>query len=182
MLDVGCGNGQLTRLAARRACLGRASGVDLSGPMLATARARAEAEGVANVSFEQGDAQVHPFPQGAFDVVLSRFGVMFFADPVAAFANIGRALVPGGRLAFVCMAKLAGTDLGTIFGAMAPYLPVPTGSDGTGPTSLADPAHTTSLLTDAGFRDITCAYVEAGQIWGRDVPDAAEFIAGWGPV
>ncbi len=182
VLDVGCGNGQLTRLAAGRARLGRASGIDLSGPMLATARARAQAEGVSNVSFEQGDAQVHPFPQGAFDVVLSRFGVMFFADPVAAFANIGRALVPGGRLAFVCMAKLAGTDLGTIFGAMAPYLPVPTGSDGTGPTSLADPAHTTSLLTGAGFRDITCAYVEADQIWGRDVPDAAEFIAGWGPV
>lgn len=182
VLDIGCGNGQLTRLAARRAHRGHAFGIDLSRPMLATARARAEREGVSNVSFEEGDAQVHPFPQGGFDVALSRFGVMFFADPVAAFANIARALVPGGRLAFVCMAKLADTDLGRLFAAMAPYLPMPTGPDGTGPTSLADPEHTTSLLTDAGFRDITCTHVEADQIWGRDVPDAAEFIIGWGPV
>lgn len=182
VLDIGCGNGQLTRLAARRARLGSATGVDLSGPMLATARARADAENVANVSFEQGDAQVYPFQEGAFDAALSRLGVMFFADPVAAFANIARALRPAGRLAFVCMTELAGTDLGTVFGAMAQYLPRPTGPDGTGPTSFADPERTRSVLTDAGFGDITCTHVEADETWGRDVADAAEFIAGWGPV
>jgi hypothetical protein len=64
---------------------------------------------------------------------------MFFADPVAAFGNIGGALRPGGRLAFLCMKKLGGTDFGTVFGAMAPYLPWPTGPDGTGPTSLRTP-------------------------------------------
>ena len=104
VLDLGCGSGQTTRLAARRASEGGALGLDLSGPMLAEARARAEREGIANVSFTRGDAQVHPFEPGAFDVAISRFGVMFFADPVAAFANIGRALRPGGRLAFVCPA------------------------------------------------------------------------------
>jgi SAM-dependent methyltransferase len=180
VLDVGCGNGQLTRSAARRAR--HASGVDLSNPMLTRARARAAAEGVANVSFEQGDAQVHPFPEAAFDVALSRFGIMFFADPVAAFTNIGRALRPAGRLAFVCMADLAGTDLGAVFGAMAAYLPQPTGPTGTGPTSFADPERTRSVLTAAGFQDVTCTHVEADQVWGRDVADAAEFIAGWGPV
>lgn len=182
VLDVGCGNGQLTRLAARQARLGHARGVDLSGPMLAKARARAEAESISNVSFEQGDVQVHPFPEGAFDVALSRFGVMFFADPVAAFANIGRALRPAGRLAFLCMTEAAGTDLGAVFGAMAPYLPVPAGPDGSSPTSLADPARTRSVLTGAGFRDISCTWVEADQIWGRDVADAVGFITGWGPI
>ncbi|HEX5405229.1 MAG TPA: methyltransferase domain-containing protein [Pseudonocardiaceae bacterium] len=182
VLDLGCGNGQLTRAAARRARLGRVTGVDLSEPMLARARDRAGTEQVPNVSFQRGDVQVHPFQDGSFDVALSRFGVMFFADPVAAFANVGRALRPGGRLAFLCMTELSGTDLGTVLGAMAPFLPRPTGQDGTGPTSFADPASTRSVLSDAGFRDIACARVEADQIWGRDVADAAEFVSGWGPV
>ncbi|MEU0536781.1 class I SAM-dependent methyltransferase [Amycolatopsis tolypomycina] len=178
VLDIGCGNGQLTRLAAARARF--ALGVDLSGPMLATARARA-AE-LPNVAFEQGDAQVHPFTESAFDLAVSRFGVMFFADPVAAFANVRRALRPGGRLAFLCMTALAGTDLGRVFGAMAEYLPQPTGPDGSGPTSFADPEHTRAVLTGAGFEDVACTHVEADQVWGRDVPDATRFIADWGPV
>ncbi len=182
VLDLGCGNGQLTRAAARRARFGQVTGIDLSDPMLARARERAKAETVPNVSFERGDVQVYPFRDGSFDVALSRFGVMFFADPVAAFANVGRALRPGGRLAFLGMTALSGTDLGTVFDAMAPHLPRPTGPDGTGPTSFADPARTRSVLADAGFRDIACTRVEADQIWGRDVADAAEFITGWGPV
>ncbi|WP_103353110.1 class I SAM-dependent methyltransferase [Amycolatopsis sp. CA-128772] len=178
VLDIGCGNGQLTRLAAARAR--SAVGVDLSGPMLAAARARA-AE-VPNVTFEQGDVQVHPFADGGFDLAVSRFGVMFFADPVAAFANVRRALTPGGRLAFLCLTALAGTDLGRLFRAMAAYLPQPTGPDGSGPTSFADPDRTKAVLTEAGFDYVACTHVEADQVWGRDVPDAARFIADWGPV
>ncbi|EOD64046.1 class I SAM-dependent methyltransferase [Amycolatopsis vancoresmycina] len=178
VLDIGCGNGQLTRLAAARAR--SAAGIDLSGPMLATARARAA--DVPNVTFEQGDVQVHPFAEGGFDLAISRFGVMFFADPVAAFANVRRALSPGGRLAFLCMTALAGTDLGRVFGALAAYFPQPTGPDGSGPTSFADPDRTRAVLTEAGFEDVVCTRVEADQVWGRDVPDAARFIAGWGPV
>ncbi|MFF4597780.1 class I SAM-dependent methyltransferase [Amycolatopsis sp. NPDC001319] len=172
VVDLGCGTGQLTRLAAARSGSGRVLGLDLSGPMLATARDRS----APNVVFEQADVQVYPFEEGSFDVALSRFGVMFYADPVAAFARVRRALRPGGRLAFVCLTEPAGTDLGAVFGALAP-LP-----SGVGPASLADPAHTRSVLTDAGFRDVTCTRVEADQVWGRDVADAAEFIAGWGPV
>ncbi|MFC7304112.1 class I SAM-dependent methyltransferase [Streptomyces monticola] len=182
VLDIGCGNGQLTRLAARRARLGEVSGVDLSGPMLATARARTQAEGLGNLSFVQADAQVHAFAPGSFDVAMSRFGVMFFADPVAAFTNIRRALAPAGRLAFLCMTDLDGTDLGRVFAAMEPYLPRPTGQDGTGPTSFADPARSRAVLSGAGFGDIGCERVEADQIWGRDVADAAGFMADWGPV
>ncbi|WP_326834627.1 class I SAM-dependent methyltransferase [Amycolatopsis rhabdoformis] len=174
VVDLGCGTGQLTRLAARRSGTGRVVGVDLSGPMLAAARARSA--DTPNVVFEQGDVQAHPFAEAAFDVALSRFGVMFFADPVAAFTRVRGALRPGGRLAFVCLTEVEGTDLGTVFGALGP---LPTGS---GPTSLADPDHTREVLAGAGFRDVTCTRVEADQVWGRAVADAAAFIAGWGPI
>ncbi|BDU00783.1 MULTISPECIES: class I SAM-dependent methyltransferase [Nocardia] len=182
VLDIGCGNGQLTRLAAARAGSGSATGLDLSGPMLARARDRARAEGIANVSFRQGDAQVHPFPAAAFDVVMSRFGIMFFADPIAAFTNIARALRPGGRLAFVAMTALGGTDLGTVFGALATHFPYAGPEDGHGPTSFSDPGRVREVLSAAGFDDIGCARVEADGIWGRDIADAAEFLLGWGPI
>ncbi|MFI0355886.1 class I SAM-dependent methyltransferase [Actinomadura sp. 9N407] len=180
VLDVGCGNGQLTRLAAGR---GReAVGVDLSRPMLARAEERAREEGVGNVTFERGDAQVQPFRDGEFDVAISRFGVMFFADPVAAFGNIRRALAPGGRLSFVAMGGLAGTDLGSVFKAMDEFLPQPTGPDGSGPTMFADPRRSEQVLGDAGFRNVECTHVEADQVWGGDLTDATEFLAAWGPV
>ncbi|WP_018657478.1 class I SAM-dependent methyltransferase [Actinomadura flavalba] len=178
VLDVGCGAGQLTRLAAGRTA--HATGLDLSAPMLARARTRAEAEDVPNVTFEQGDAQVHPLPAGAFDVAISRFGVMFFVDPVSAFANIGRALRPGGRVAFVAMAAISDHDLADVFASLG--TPAPTGADGTGPTSLSDPARVHALLTAAGFDAPACARVDAEQVWGRDAADAAAFFLEWGPV
>ncbi|MFC0005388.1 class I SAM-dependent methyltransferase [Micromonospora siamensis] len=183
VLDVGCGNGQLTRLAAR-AGGGYAVGVDLSGPMLERARSSAAEEGLPDVEFVRADAQVHPFPPGAFDVALSRFGVMFFADPVAAFANVGRALRPGGRLAFVCLDSFRHGDLGAVLGALAGHLPPP-GTDGTGaaePLSLADPDVVRRVLTAAGFAGVECEPVEAVGTWGRDAADAGRFLAGWGPI
>src|SRR3954471_15556366 len=81
VLDVACGNGQTTRLAAGLASGGHALGVDLSGPMVQRARAIATAEGIGNVRFEQGDAQVYPFPRREFDVAISRGGLTFFTDP-----------------------------------------------------------------------------------------------------
>ncbi|GAA1578069.1 class I SAM-dependent methyltransferase [Actinomadura kijaniata] len=185
VLDIGCGNGQVTRLAARRARDGHAVGVDLSVPMLDRARALAAEEGVRNVAFERGDAQTHPFGEGAFDVAVSRFGVMFFADPVAAFANVARALRPGGRLAFLCMERLEGSDLGAFFATLLRRLDGernPTGDDGQGPTSLADPGRVRSLLEAAGFTGVVSERVEADQCLGRDLADAAEFFAGWGPL
>jgi SAM-dependent methyltransferase len=180
VLDIGCGNGQLTRQAARRAK--HASGVDLSEPMLATARARAAEERVGNVDFFQGDAQVYPFGSGSLDVALSRFGVMFFADPLAAFGNVRRALRAGGRLAFVCLDEFDRSDVGRVFEAMEPWVPWPTGQRNSGPTSLADPEHTEELLTTAGFHDVTQTPVHADQWWGTEVADAAAFMASWGPV
>ncbi|GAA2145450.1 class I SAM-dependent methyltransferase [Actinomadura napierensis] len=180
VLDLGCGNGYTTRRAARRAPLGEALGVDLSAPMLARARSLTEREGVPNVTFEQGDAQVHPFPDAAFDAAVSRAGIMFFADPVAAFGNVRRALRDGGRLAFLAMTSLAETDLGTVFAAIAPQAEAVTGHGG--PLSLSDPARVHEILDAAGFRDVSCGTVHADQVWGRDAADAADFLAGWGPV
>jgi SAM-dependent methyltransferase len=182
VLDVGCGNGQLTRLAARR---GRhATGVDLSAPMLDRARATAAEEGVANVTFERADAQVHPFPPAAFDVAVSRFGVMFFADPVAAFANVARALRPGGRVAFLSLRPIGHSDLGTVLAALAGHLPPrPEPEPGeAGPEALADPRRVRRVLTDAGLTNVSTVPVDAPQVWGRDAEDAAGFLGGWGPV
>ncbi|MEU8347185.1 class I SAM-dependent methyltransferase [Spirillospora sp. NPDC048832] len=180
VLDIGCGNGQTTRLAARRAGLGAATGVDLSGPMLGTAERLAAEEGVGNVEFTQGDTEVHPFPDGAFDVAISRFGVMFFTDPVAAFGNVRRALRDGGRLAFLSMAPIGDTDLNALFAALPPLEQPPVGQDG--PLSLSDPARVREVLGAAGFGSVNCRRVEAEQVWGRDARDAARFFAAWGPI
>ena len=185
VLDVGCGNGQLTRLAARRAR--HATGVDLSAPMLARARTSAAEEGVANVAFEQADAQVHAFPDGAFDVAVSRFGIMFFADPVAAFANLARALRPGGRVAFLSLREAGAGDLGAALAALRRHLPPQPQPQSqrrpaSGPESLADPDHIRRTLTDTGFTGVGPEPVEAEQVWGRDARDAAEFLGAWGPV
>lgn len=185
VLDIGCGNGQTTRLAARRAAEGSALGLDLSGPMLARARRRAAAEGIANVTFVQGDAQVHPLPANAFDVAISRFGIMFFADPVAAFANVGRSLRPGGRLAFLCMQDLSRSAVFRVpMTAIAQVVPPPVLSTAGGPGmfSLADPARIVEVLTAAGFERVTPTGVERAAGWGRDAESAAAFFLESGPA
>ncbi|MEG3630481.1 class I SAM-dependent methyltransferase [Streptomyces poriticola] len=182
VVDIGCGNGRVTRLAAARAAY--AVGIDLSAPMLERARASAVAESVGNVEFVRGDAQVHGFPEAGFDTAVSRFGVMFFADPVEGFGNIGRALRPGGRLAFVCPQDFDRTDQSTIFAAIGEHVRLPDLSrdTGPGPLTFAEPGHTRRVLADAGFRDVTVEGMEAPQYWGEDAEDAAGFLFGLGPL
>lgn len=98
VLDIGCGAGQITREAARIAGQGSVFGIDVSAQMLEIARQRSTAERLRNVTFETGDAQSHVFLPANFDLCISRFGVMFFANPATAFANIGRSMRPGARL------------------------------------------------------------------------------------
>jgi SAM-dependent methyltransferase len=182
VLDVGCGTGQVTLLAARRADRGHVVGVDLSAPMLERARADAAAQGIANVRFEQGDAQVHPFPDAGFDVAISRGGVMFFEDAVAAFANILRGLRPGGRLVFI--GPQGGTpdsEYARATTALRPLMRKPSpASRGMG--SLVDPARIREVLDAAGFTGIRIEPVTAPMDYGRDAADAAGFILGQGPV
>ncbi|MFD9563055.1 class I SAM-dependent methyltransferase [Streptomyces sp. NPDC059994] len=183
VLDIGCGSGQTTRLAALRAPRGHALGLDLSGPMLAEARARAERDGLPHLAYEQGDAQIHPFEPAAYDSALSRYGVMFFADPVAAFGNIGRALRPGGRLAFVCPAAATGNGWVEALSALNGLLPL---GDLTRPGlpgmfSLADPARIREVLTAAGFTAVTVTEAQVYGTWGSGAGDAADFLLGTGP-
>jgi SAM-dependent methyltransferase len=178
VLDIGCGAGQTTRDAARAAADGEAVGVDTSAPMLDVARRRSAEEGLRNVTFEQGDAQFHPFPAAGFDVCISRFGVMFFADPVAAFAHIGRALRPGGRLAWMVWQSQECNEWSVaVRRALTPEAAASAGAPAT--FSLADPAVATKLLASAGFVSIAFAEVREPVFYGPDVDAAFEAVAGF---
>ena len=180
VLDIGCGSGQTTRDAARRAPAGRALGVDLSSSMLAIARRLAEREGLGNVVFEEADAQVHPFPDGSFDVAISRTGCMFFGEPVAAFANIRRALRAGGRLTMVAWQPISQNEwISEIVGALAAGrdLPLPP-PEAPGPFALSDPDRVRQLLTAAGFEEPELEDIHAPMYFGADVDDAHRFVVG----
>ncbi|MBW3574896.1 MAG: class I SAM-dependent methyltransferase [Actinobacteria bacterium] len=184
VLDVGCGNGQTTRDAARSAADGRALGVDLSSPMLERARKLARLEGLANVDFEQADAQVHPFAAASYDVVVSRFGVMFFADPVAAFANIGAALPPGGRMVVLAWRDLADNEwLTAIRSALAVGRDLPSPPPGApGPLGLADADRDRAILHAAGFDEVELTPLDRPLWFGTDADDAFAFAQGSGAV
>jgi SAM-dependent methyltransferase len=171
VLDIGCGAGQTTRDAARLAIRGSALGVDASSVMVARARRLGAAEGLDNVRFEQADAQVHPFPPAHFTLGISRFGTMFFADPVEALTNIGRALLPGARLVQLVWQDGSRQEwVAAIHRALVGGdPPVPIAGDG--PFSLADPATVDGILTTAGFTDVRITDVCEPIYYGAD-PDA----------
>lgn len=159
VLDIGCGIGG-TPLALARAVgpAGTVVGMDLLQGALDVAQR--DADRPANVSYLQGDAQSHPFAPASFDAVFSRFGVMFFADPAAAFANIHRALAHGGRLAFVCWRGLDDNELDALpLRAAAPCLPAALVDDSAaaGWFSFAERESIHAVLTEAGFTDIEMA-------------------------
>lgn len=156
LIDIGCGAGQTTMALASRVGLdGSVLGVDISVPLLGVARRRAE--GLSSVRFLEADAQTWPFEPA--HAVFSRFGVMFFADPAAAFANIHKALKPGGRLAFVCWRPLAENEWMQLpMRAALPHVSVPPPVAGDplapGPFAFADPDRVRGILGGAGFWDI----------------------------
>lgn len=179
VLDVGCGNGKSTCDLAALAPAGEATGIDLSAQMLANGRARASFAGLTNASFVQGDAQVYPFAPASFTLATSLFGAMFFADPVAAFANIGAALVPDGRLALLAWRELGRNEWITVFReALAAGRELPTPPVGApGPFGLADPDRVVEVLTAAGFVDVEVESVDESCDMGRDADDAYAFMS-----
>jgi SAM-dependent methyltransferase len=158
VLEIGCGTGALTLpLAAAIGARGRLVGVDISEPMLALARTRVGERGLPNVTLMLGDAQVFAFEPAAFDLATSRMGVMFFADPKAAFRNIGGALKPGGRLVFACWAPLAENRHWLISYEVAlRHLgpPAPRPAHQPDPLAFSDPDYVRDVLTAAGFAEI----------------------------
>ena len=179
VLDIGCGIGQTTCEAARLARAGSALGVDISEPAIERARELAQAQRVQNVTFERADAQVHHFPRERFDLAMSRFGTMFFDDPVTAFANVERALHPAGRL--VMMVWQAG-DRNEWDVAIRQSLAGPGGtaaSAGPDPFSLADPPTVKGILEAAGFAGVTLTDVHEPVLYGADVSAALDWVRGF---
>ena len=156
VLDIGCGCGETSFEIAGRVAPGEVVGADISVTLLDIAQADAKAKAIANLRFIQADAQAHAFEPG-FDVLFSRFGVMFFEDPAAAFANLRRALKPGGRLAFCCWrAPAENVWLALpmqVAGHLLPPLP-PSDPTAPGPFAFADPERVRGILAGAGFADI----------------------------
>jgi SAM-dependent methyltransferase len=186
VIDVGCGCGHTTlEVAERVGGGGEVVGIDVSAVMLERARERARAADARNVAFVQADAQSHAF-EPAFDLLYSRFGVMFFADPVAAFANLRRALRRSGRLAFVCWQPLARNPWMLVpLSAAAKHveLPAPPPSGAPGPFSLGEPEHVRGILEKAGFEGIGIEPFEAElSIGGGALERAVEFLLGIGPA
>ena len=184
ILDIGCGTGNSTRRAARRASSGSVLGVDLSSRMLDEARRRSADEGLTNVEYLQADAQVHQFEPEVHDLAISSFGVMFFNDPLAAFTNIGRGLRPGGRIAMLAWQRFDDNEwLTTIWDALAAGRDLPRPAPGSpGPFGLADPETVTPMLGDAGFVKARMASWTEPVWMGADANDAWTFVSGLGVV
>ncbi|HEY6577845.1 MAG TPA: class I SAM-dependent methyltransferase [Rhizomicrobium sp.] len=184
ILDVGCGCGTATFLLALEAGReGGAAGIDISAPMLNVARARAMAQN-AGVAFIEADASRHDF-QPVFDLVFSRFGIMFFADPAPAFANIGRALVRTGRLVFVCWRSLAENRWASEPMAAAMHL-LPPQAPGDpfapGPFALADERRIRAILESAGFGQVEVEPFDGEMNMGATLEEAAAEVLNIGPL
>lgn len=187
VLDIGCGSGETALIAARTVGSGgRVTAADLSEPLLETARARAAQEppGSAPIQWLRADAQSHAF--GAdFDHALSRFGVMFFDDSLAAFRNIRRSLVPGGRLSFLCWRPMDENDWVTVpRAAVLPLLPPvePPAPGAPSPFRFAARETLLPILEAAGFRTVEHQRLDRTMVLGDTPETAADFAATRGPI
>jgi SAM-dependent methyltransferase len=177
VLDIGCGAGQTTRAAARTAYAGDAFGVDISAPLLARARQLTDDDGIVNARFEVGDAQIHPLPAKRFTVGISRFGTMFFTDPVAAFANIAQSLKPGARFVQLVWQNSSRQEWIAVVGAALAGEPgSPPAPTAAAAFSLADPATVDRVLTAAGFVDVALVELREPVYYGADRAGALDAI------
>jgi SAM-dependent methyltransferase len=180
VLDIGCGAGESTRDAARAASAGSVVGVDMSAGLIELARRLTEQDGLRNATYLEADAQVQSFPLQHFDLCISRFGVMFFADPVAAFTNIGNALRPGGRLVLMVWQKRERNEWWpAIWKPLEADQAVPVPPD-TGPDmfSLGDPGTAADILAASGFAGVSFTDVDEPVCYGPDTATAYDFVTG----
>lgn len=183
VLDIGCGSGQTSLLAADAVgASGQVTGADISKPLLALARQRAN--GRRNVRFIEADAATHAFAP-EHDLLISRFGVMFFDDPAAAFANLRRAAAPGGRLAFVCWRPVAENEYAAMpFAVAKPLMPPlpPADPHAPGPFALADPDRLRGILAGAGFTGIAINPLDGVMRMGATAEEAGIQATSLGPT
>ncbi|MBT06007.1 MAG: SAM-dependent methyltransferase [Rhodospirillaceae bacterium] len=186
ILDVGCGTGETSvELAKLVGPGGKVQGIDFSRPMLERARAEAVSAPQGVLSFKEGDAEVQQFVPNYFDAVFSRFGVMFFDDPVAALGNIRTAIKPGGRLAYVCWASRKDNPwIGIPTGAARQFLDIPPAppDDAPGQFAMEREARIFDVLGRAGWSEVSVEKFEMEHNMGKNVSDAAGFICQMGPM
>jgi SAM-dependent methyltransferase len=184
VLEVGCGTGAATvPLAEAVGDAGEVVGIDISQPMLASARARISRRDHPNITLLQGDAQVYPFTSNQFDLIASRFGVMFFADPTAAFRNLLGATRPGGRLCFACWAALEENRHWLIpYEVVLRHLgpPAPKPPHAPGPLAFSEPDYVRAVLQGAGYEGIEIRR-ETPDIIGANPAQEAEHACIMGP-
>jgi len=185
VLDIGCGTGATAiPFAQAMAPNGHVTGIDISEPMLTQARENIAKAGVSNITLIRADAQVHRFPADSFDLLISRFGVMFFADPVTAFNNLFAGLRRGGRLCMAVWASMAENEHWKIpFEIAVKHLgaPAPVDPHAPGPMAFRDPAYLRDILAKAGFAEIDIA-PQGFRIIGLTAKSEAEHAAMFGPA
>jgi SAM-dependent methyltransferase len=181
VLDVGCGCGDTSIKFAKAGA--RVVGADVSAPMLALAKRRAaETNGA---TFIEADAAAHKFDAHAFDLLFSRFGVMFFADPDAAFANMRKALKATGRAAFVCWRDWRENEWVRVpITAVRPHVPPQPqlGPEDPGPFAFADPARIRRIMANGGFDAITLKPFDTKVEIGNTLDDAVTYLQEFGPI
>jgi SAM-dependent methyltransferase len=184
VLDVGCGSGATTLLAAARA--ERAAGIDLSRPLVELAMRRTKAAAIDNADFTIADAQTHDFAAGTFDLLISQFGLMFFDDPLRAFMNMRRALRRGGRMVFVSWQGLGANEWLTLIGeAAGRHVELPEFGGqlrGPGMFSLSKVDEIATLLRAAGFEQVECESCTPTILigGGGDLDESVAFLFGMG--
>ena len=183
VLDIGCGCGKTSlELADAVGPSGRVVGADISEPMLAHAKSRIGSR--SQLSFLHADASVHRF-DAEFDLIFSRFGVMFFADPDSAFANLRRSLKPTGRIAFVCWREPRENDWVRVpVAAAREHVPPqpPLGPEDPGPFAFANPGRVRRILANGGFDEITMRPFDTAMALGETLDDAVAYIQEFGPI
>jgi len=186
VLDIGCGSGSTTlEIAKRTGSAGLVVGIDISGPMLGVANKRRGDAGLSNIRLENRDAATHDFEEAVFDRVFSRFGVMFFVDPVLAFQNIRKAVKAEGRLAFVCwQTRTENQWMEFPFGIALRHAPPPPPAQPNepGPTAFADPERVHRILSESNFGDIRIEPLVSPLMLGDDIATAVERLIQLGPT
>jgi SAM-dependent methyltransferase len=179
VLDVGCGTGTiLLRTAEAVGPEGQVLGIDISEQQLALAQRRIDDAGAMNARALLDDAGTHDFPTAVFDLAVTRFGVMFFADPVAAFSNIRHGMKPGGRLALAVFRPGSENPWATASLVAIRHLvtpPAPPGPEEPGQFGWGDPERVRRILGGAGFRDVVLTPLDLAITIGRNATEAAEF-------
>lgn len=186
VLDIGCGTGASTVRAAQIVGgAGHILAADFSQPFLNRAAQRAAEHGLANIDFQYADVQTHPFVAADRDAMISRFGVMFFEDPVAAFANISRALKPGGQMTFAAWGPLSGNPwfkMPHIAACARLGNPPPMDRDAPGPLAFQDKDRVLGLLADAGLTEIVVEPVPVFLHFRGTLEDCAKLCTRIGPA